>query len=60
VGEPAENCRALISGTYSYKDEKVAKKMMKKLDGTYQPNEQKDEVDQQVLDQIFKNFFNPT
>jgi hypothetical protein len=50
----------LISGSFGYKDEKVAKKMMKMLDGSYQPKKQKDEVNQQSLDQIFKNFFNPT
>jgi len=58
VGEPAANCRALISGTYSYKDERVAKKMMTMLDGTYCPKEPDKHADQQALDQIFKNFFN--
>jgi hypothetical protein len=50
----------LISGSFGYKDEKTAKRIINMLDGTYRPKEQKSEVDRQGLDVIFKNFFNQT
>ena len=56
----------MIAGSYSYRDEKDAKEIMKRLDGSYDPpllsceskiRGQK-EIEEQILKAKLNNFFN--
>jgi hypothetical protein len=55
VGGPAENIRAMLKD-FGYKNEKDCKEAAKMLDGTYEP-ENKDENIENKLDDYFEQKF---
>ena len=57
MGEPAANSRALIAGSYSVKDEKAARELMKRLDGTFELKEKNKKVEQEILKAKVNTFF---
>ena len=56
----------MIAGSYSYRDEKDAKEIMKRLDGSYDPphlastgkQRGQKEIEEQILKAKLNNFFN--
>lgn len=58
MGDPAANSRALIAGSYSVKDEKAAKELMKRLDGSFEPKRKLKIIDEEILKVKLNNFFN--
>jgi len=57
VGQAADNLRALISRSYSVKDENEAKKLMRRLDGTYEPQLKKNQVNKKIWLAKLRAFF---